>query len=76
MRSAAELDFGEGRRITHILGSRMMGGGFGGCTINLIESARTENFIAEISAPYQAAFGRSFEPVHRIYRRRRNCAGS
>jgi galactokinase len=33
-------------------GARMMGGGFGGCTINLVEKDRVESFKAEVSQAY------------------------
>ena len=39
-----------------IYGSRMMGGGFGGCTINLIEEAHIADFTEEISVAYQKEF--------------------
>lgn len=39
-----------------IYGSRMMGGGFGGCTINLIEEAHIANFSAEVKIAYQKEF--------------------
>ncbi len=39
-----------------IYGSRMMGGGFGGCTINLIEEAHIADFIEEVSIAYQKEF--------------------
>jgi len=39
-----------------IYGSRMMGGGFGGCTINLIEEAHIEDFSAEVKIAYQKEF--------------------
>lgn len=35
-----------------VLGARMMGGGFGGCTINLIEKGSTEHFIERIKKEY------------------------
>ncbi|PLX04644.1 MAG: galactokinase [Marinilabiliales bacterium] len=35
-----------------VLGSRMMGGGFGGCTINLIKSEYKEKFQDQISREY------------------------
>lgn len=44
--------------IPEVLGSRMMGGGFGGCTINLIHSDYQERFSAEISEAYEKRFGR------------------
>jgi len=39
-----------------IYGSRMMGGGFGGCTINLIEEAHIADFSAEVKIAYQKEF--------------------
>lgn len=38
-------------------GSRMTGGGFGGCTINLVEATNAELFADEISARYQRSVG-------------------
>lgn len=40
----------------YVVGARMMGGGFGGCTINLVETVRKEEFIREISNAYQNMF--------------------
>lgn len=40
----------------HILGARMMGGGFGGCTINLISKKAFESFKAFISETYRNKF--------------------
>jgi len=37
------------------IGSRMTGGGFGGCTINLVEVGAVENFKQRVFAAYQAA---------------------
>lgn len=39
-----------------IYGSRMMGGGFGGCTINLIEEAHISDFTEEVTIAYQKEF--------------------
>ncbi|MEK8180525.1 galactokinase [Flavobacterium buctense] len=39
-----------------VLGSRMMGGGFGGCSINLIEKGSENELIEKISAQYRNAF--------------------
>lgn len=41
----------------NILGARMMGGGFGGCTINLIKGTLDQNWIDEISKLYKLKFG-------------------
>lgn len=38
-----------------VLGSRMMGGGFGGCTINLVKEEAVEDLIKELSPAYEAA---------------------
>ncbi len=39
-----------------ILGSRMMGGGFGGCTINLVKKGSAPNYTYAIREKYFAAF--------------------
>jgi galactokinase len=39
-----------------VLGSRMMGGGFGGCSINLVEKGSEDALIAKISTHYRNAF--------------------
>jgi galactokinase len=36
-----------------VLGARMMGGGFGGCTINIVEIDKTQRFIDRISKEYK-----------------------
>jgi len=56
--SCKELDFlvDYSRGKEFIYGSRMMGGGFGGCTINLIEEDKIETYIKEVSAAYQKKF--------------------
>ena len=41
----------------NILGARMMGGGFGGCTINLVKGQLEEKWINEISKMYKLNFG-------------------
>jgi len=38
-------------------GGRMTGGGFGGCTVNLVRSANAEDFAREIARRYQQATG-------------------
>ena len=40
-----------------VLGARMMGGGFGGCTINLIKEDAIEAISRRIEKVYNAAFG-------------------
>ncbi len=43
------------RKISGVLGARMTGGGFGGCTVNLVEADRVENFCTTIAARYRQA---------------------
>ncbi len=38
-------------------GARMTGGGFGGCTVNLVDENRADQFRQEIHAQYRAATG-------------------
>jgi galactokinase len=56
--SCDELDFlvAETRRIPGVLGARMMGGGFGGCTINLVRRSSVDDFISVIRRSYQDQF--------------------
>ncbi|MDN3202936.1 galactokinase [Algoriphagus sediminis] len=57
--SCEELDFLalKAQRMPFVLGSRMMGGGFGGCTLNLLKSSETMKFEQEIRAAYKERFG-------------------
>ena len=41
----------------NVYGSRMMGGGFGGCTINLIEKQSVETISREVKEKYLKKFG-------------------
>ncbi len=41
----------------HVYGSRMMGGGFGGCTINLIETGSVDSLGKMVSEKYFQKFG-------------------
>ena len=56
--SCDELDFlvGEAMNLEYVCGSRMMGGGFGGCTINLVKKGSEQKFIKAISSSYKTAF--------------------
>ncbi|WP_299683405.1 galactokinase [uncultured Dokdonia sp.] len=48
------VDFSKG--YDQVLGARMMGGGFGGCTINLIHKNAVEKFITDASIAYKKEF--------------------
>lgn len=57
--SCKELDFlvDHTKNNPNILGARMMGGGFGGCTINLILKSEVKSFKKEISSLFKREFG-------------------
>jgi galactokinase len=40
-----------------VYGARMTGGGFGGCTINLVKSEATDDFAAQVAEEYERASG-------------------
>jgi galactokinase len=42
-----------------VIGSRMTGGGFGGCTVNLIERDRIETFSDVVSRKYESGTGKA-----------------
>jgi galactokinase len=56
--SCDELDFlvAQAKTNTAVIGARLMGGGFGGCTINIVKNESVDEFIAQISAAYQQQF--------------------
>ena len=62
--SCRELDFLVDfvRRNKNVAGARMMGGGFGGCTINLIKEDQIDNLITDISAAYESEMNRQLTP--------------
>jgi len=41
-----------------VIGARMMGGGFGGCTINIVEESKSERFIESISHLFRERTGK------------------
>lgn len=57
--SCKELDFlvEQARTNPAVLGSRLMGGGFGGCTINIIANDAIDAFIEKTLAVYEQEFG-------------------
>ncbi|MDP3555061.1 galactokinase [Methylocystis sp.] len=57
--SCAELDLMVeiARDLPGVYGARMMGGGFGGCTINLVEASRAEAFARAMADKYRTATG-------------------
>jgi galactokinase len=65
--SCEELDFlvDTALAIPGTFGARMIGGGFGGCTVNLIDPTVVEHFTAALGKAYRAKFGidPAFYPV-------------
>lgn len=58
--SCAELDLlVDVARECGVTGARMMGGGFGGCTINVVGEAAYAGFMHEAEKRFAAAFGRA-----------------
>jgi galactokinase len=57
--SCEELDFLVDTALTipGTFGARMIGGGFGGCTVNLIDPTAEEHFTAALGKAYRAKFG-------------------
>ena len=56
--SCEELDFlNDVAKECGVTGSRVMGGGFGGCTINLVKDGLYDQFIAKATASFAEKFG-------------------
>ena len=56
--SCEELDFlNDQARELGVTGSRIMGGGFGGCTINLVKNDLHDNFVETIVARFNDKYG-------------------
>ncbi|MDE6120929.1 MAG: galactokinase, partial [Muribaculaceae bacterium] len=56
--SCEELDFlNEIAKENGVTGSRIMGGGFGGCTINLVKTELLPSFIADAKKRFNEKYG-------------------
>jgi galactokinase len=71
--SSKELDalVGIAQATPWVIGARMTGAGFGGCTVNLVESDAVEGFTAAIEREYPRLTGRAAKvypvtPVHGV----------
>lgn len=47
----------EGRKINGVIGTRMTGGGFGGCTVSLVKTEAIDTFIEQVGRNYEAKTG-------------------
>ena len=63
--SCAEIDFlvGFAAKQKEVLGARIMGGGFGGCTINLVEKRFVELFKSKARMAYKNNFGHELDTM-------------
>ena len=63
--SCEELDFlvELSRSNDAVLGARMMGGGFGGCTINLVQKDKVDSIIEFIESGYLLKFQKNCTPI-------------
>jgi len=63
--SCPELDFlvAAVRENDHVLGARMMGGGFGGCTINIVREDAIDGLVADLAPRYHKATGLELTPI-------------
>lgn len=64
--SCNELDFlvNFSKKYDYVIGSRMMGGGFGGCTINLIHEDYINEYIEKVSIAYKEEFSITLTPIN------------
>jgi len=47
----------EARKVDGVIGSRMTGAGFGGCSVSLVREDAVERFIAEVGKNYESKIG-------------------
>ncbi|MBQ7039234.1 MAG: galactokinase [Clostridia bacterium] len=57
--SCDELDIlaSEARKLPYVIGSRMTGAGFGGCTVSVVKSAHAQEFIDTLAPIYESKVG-------------------
>lgn len=63
--SCKELDFLVEHAKSHpeVVGARMMGGGFGGCTINIVKKGYGQALVDALAPSYREAFGLELTPI-------------
>ena len=62
--SCDELDFlvDLAKESDDVIGARMMGGGFGGCTINIVKKGKSAAFVAKVAPLYKEKFKKECSP--------------
>ena len=57
--SCPEMDIlaEEAWKVPGVLGSRMTGGGFGGCTVSIVENDQVDTFIETVGSAYEKRTG-------------------
>ncbi len=63
--SCEELDFlvEIAKKNPNLLGARMVGGGFGGCTLNVVKGEKIEDFITNTSIAFKKKFHKECTPI-------------
>jgi galactokinase len=63
--SCPELDFlvNAVREQDSVLGARMMGGGFGGCTLNIVQENAIDSLVSFLAPRYKEATGLELTPI-------------
>jgi len=63
--SCAELDFlvEYSKDFDAVIGARMMGGGFGGCSINIIHEDAISDFVEKVSKTYFEKFNIKLDTI-------------
>ena len=51
----------EGQKLPGVLGSRITGGGFGGCTVSLVKEDNVQEFIEKLASVYHGKVGLNAE---------------
>jgi galactokinase len=47
----------EGRKLPGVIGTRMTGAGFGGCTVSIVKKSESARFMTELASVYQSKTG-------------------
>ncbi len=61
--SCPEIDFlvAEGRKIPGVIGTRITGGGFGGCTVSIVKNDAVDTFCKTLGELYKDKYGKEAE---------------